>query len=94
MEAANRQQTQDRLHEHWRIATQHAMHFGQVRTRAEDGTVETVAVERADLEAIVDDVLTVWDKFVEDIEKADLMYRASLRKRGNFPYWNVDGTIR
>jgi hypothetical protein len=86
--------TQDRLHEHWRIATQHTVHFGQVRTKAKDGTVETVPVERADLEAIADDVLTLWDKFVAEINKAGLMYKSTLRKRGNFPYWNVDGTIR
>ena len=46
-----------RLVQHWRTASQHLMHFGQARTKREDGTVEVVNVEKADLQAIADDVL-------------------------------------
>lgn len=82
----------DRLEDHWGIASRHVMHFGQTRTKAEDGTVEKVGVETADLERIADDVLTVWDAFVDAVDNADLMYKSVLAKRGTFRYWNSDGT--
>jgi hypothetical protein len=46
-----------RLVQHWRTASQHLMHFGQVRTKQEDGTVEVVNVEKAALQTIAGDVL-------------------------------------
>ena len=40
----------------WVTATRHLMHFGQARTKREDGTVEVVNVEKADLQAIAGDL--------------------------------------
>ena len=39
------------------------MHFGQVRTK------QRVAAEQADLEAIADDVLALWDQFAERLKR-------------------------
>lgn len=86
------QQLLDRLGEHWAVASRHVMHFGQKRTKAEDGTSERIGTEQADLKKIADDVLTVWDAFVDAVDNAGLMYKFTLAKRGTFPFWNSDGT--
>ena len=39
------------------------MHFGQVRTK------QRVAAEQANLEAIADDVLALWDQFAERLKR-------------------------
>jgi hypothetical protein len=86
------QPTRARLEDYWLTASQHVMHFGQVRTKQEDGTQVRVAVEQADLEAIANDVLTLWDQFAEEVKKANLMGGLQMPKRGSFKTWNVDGT--
>jgi hypothetical protein len=86
--------TRTRLMGHWTTASQHVMHFGQVRTKQEDGTQVRVAVEQADLEAIADDVLALCDQFAEEVKKADLMGSLQMPKRGSFKIWNVDGTFQ
>ena len=48
---------------HWTTASRHVMHFGQVRTK------QRVAAEQADLEAIADDVLALWDQFAERLKR-------------------------
>jgi hypothetical protein len=86
--------THARLEQCWLTASQHLMHFGQVRTKQEDGTVTVVDVEKAALEAIADDVLAVWDQFAEQVGQADLMVKWAIRKRGSFIIWNTDGTLQ
>jgi hypothetical protein len=68
------------------------MHFGQVRTKQEDGTVEKVDVEKTALEAIANVVLTLWDEFAEQVDQANMMFTRVIRKRGSFIIWNADGT--
>jgi hypothetical protein len=68
------------------------MHFGQVRTKQEDGTVEKVDVEKTALEAIANDVLTLWDEFAEQVDQANMMFTRVIRKRGSFIIWNAGGT--
>ena len=68
------QPTRNRLERYWLTASKHLMHFGQVRTKQEDGTVEVVDVEKATLEAIADDVLTLWDKFAEQVGQTPILW--------------------
>jgi hypothetical protein len=70
------------------------MHFSQVRTKQDDGTHVSVDVELPDLEAIADDVLTLWDEFSEQVATADLFYKWAIPKRGGFLCWNPDGTVQ
>lgn len=81
-----------KLNGHWQTATKHVMHFGLVRTMQDDGTKVSVAVEQADLEAIANDVLTLWDQFAEEVANAGLMGSLRVPKRGSFRLWNPDGT--
>ncbi len=64
------QPTRTRLERYWLTASQHVMHFGQVRTKQHGGTQVSVPVEQADLEAIANDVLALWDQFAEDVDRA------------------------
>lgn len=57
------QPTRTRLMRHWTTASRHVMHFGQVRTK------QRVAAEQANLEAIADDVLALWDQFAERLKR-------------------------
>jgi hypothetical protein len=84
--------TWTKLNGHWMTATKHVMHFTQLRTKQDDGTQVSVAVEQADLEAIANDVLALWDQLAEDIVKADLMGSLRVPKRGSFRLWKTDGT--
>jgi hypothetical protein len=68
------------------------MHFSQLRTKQDDGTQVSIAVEQADLEAIANDVLALWDRFADDVANAGLMDSLQMPKRGSFRTWNVDGT--
>ena len=88
------QATRTRLEQHWTTPSQHLMHFGKPRTKKEDGTVEVVSVEKADLEAIANDVLDLWDEFAEQAHQAQLMVNWVIRKRGSFIIWNADGTFQ
>jgi hypothetical protein len=88
------QAAKTRLLQHWRTATKHLVHFGQVRTKQEDGTVEVVNVEKADLQTIADDVLALWDEFADQVDRANMMVAWVIRKRGSFMIWDADGTFQ
>jgi hypothetical protein len=88
------QPTRARLEDYWLTASQHVLHFGQVRTKQEDGTQVRVGVELPDLEAIVNDVLALRDQFAEEVKNANLMGSLQMPKRGSFKIWNVDGTFQ
>jgi hypothetical protein len=75
-----------------RYQARHA--FPQLRTKQDDGTQVSVGVEQVDLKAIADDVLGVWDRFAEEVAKADLMVKWRVRKRGSFVIWNADGSLQ
>ena len=84
--------TWTKLYDHWLTASKHVMHFSQLRTKQDDGTQVSIAVEQADLEAIANDVLALWDRFADDVANAGLMDSLQMPKRGSFRTWNVDGT--
>lgn len=52
-----------RLVEYWETASQHLMHFSRKRVKQESGIWESPDVEPANLAAMADDVLAVWDEF-------------------------------
>jgi hypothetical protein len=81
-----------KLYDHWDTASKHVMHFSQLRTKQDDGTQVVVPAGQADLEAIANDVLALWDQFADEVEKANLMGGLQMPKRGSFKIWNVDGT--
>jgi hypothetical protein len=82
------------LNDHWLTASKHVMHFSEVRTKQENGTYISVRVELPDLEAIADDVLTLWDEFSDQVAAADLMVKWAIPKRGGFRLWNQEGTAQ
>lgn len=86
--------TRTRLEQHWRTATKHLVHFGQVRTKQEDGTVEVVNLQKAALQTIAGDVLGLWDEFAEQVDRANMMFTGVIRKRGSFFIWDADGRLQ
>lgn len=70
-----------KLNDHWVTASKHVMHFSQLRTKQDDGTQVRIGVEQADLEAIADDVLVLWDQFADDVAQANLMSSLQMPKR-------------
>jgi hypothetical protein len=79
--------TWTKLNLHWFTATKNLVHFAAERVQQEpDGTPVWVPVEQHDLEAVADDVLSVWDELANQVNHR-LMWR-----RGAPGYWHPDGT--
>lgn len=86
--------TWPKLNDHWVTASKHVMHFSQLRTKQDNGTQVRVPVEQADLEAIANDVLALWDQFANEVASANLMGSLQQPKRGSFTTWNFDGSLQ
>jgi hypothetical protein len=86
--------TWTKLNDHWVTASKHVMHFSQLRTKQDNGTQVRVPVEQADLEAIANDVLALWDRFSNEVASANLMGSLQQPKRGSFTTWNFDGSLQ
>jgi hypothetical protein len=86
--------TWTKLNDHWETASKHVMHFSKLRTKQDDGTQVSVPVGQADLEAIANDVLALWNRFADECDQANLMGSLQQPKRGSFTIWNFDGTLQ
>ncbi|MGW6332451.1 hypothetical protein [Nocardia rhamnosiphila] len=74
---------QARLKNDWLNASRQVMHFSKERVTSEIGQATAVPIDRASLDRMADDVLSVWDDYA-----TQLNHPAS-PKRADFTLWNT-----
>lgn len=68
-----------RLKDDWDTTSAHLVHFSKRRVFDEQGHFVPVSTELADLEAIADDVLAVWDQYATESNHPLVPHRADFR---------------